>query len=158
MPGDIDLTMMCEDCCQPKPDYDLVCSTPCLLPNRVMVTITSTCPEFNAETGGSYVVYAENDGTPGTLWAVSAFGTGWGVFGHILCGGGDCGGYCYGPFRFDGGTFCSSIFAVAYECCTWSNQYSTGEAQPVVDANLYLYGGMYVLHIEDYGGGDPGCE
>jgi hypothetical protein len=148
---------------QPPPNYDLVCGTPCLLPDRVKVTITSPaggfqCSDFVRDTGGSYVTYAANDGTTNGLWYISASGTGWSVFGYIQCGSGDCGGYCYGPLQFRGGTNCASIFGVAYECCTYQNQYSTGQVQPRVDATLYLYSSMFVLHVQDYGSGDPHCH
>lgn len=144
------------------PLYILRCDAGCpgvLLPNRVRITITGSCPDLPP---GGAVVYATPSAVPGMLWDFDTdpmypFGdVNWRVYGSIRCGGaGDCGGaYCQ-YFAVQGGMYCSSTGAVALACCTFVNQTGTLASCNPFSATTTLYGGVFVLLIEDYGEGPP---
>lgn len=143
------------------PVYDRTCGTtpPCYLPDRVRVTITGTPPELPP---GGVVVYTEPFPPGGIeIWSLvagDAVELGWHIGGTIDCADGIENGTCGGPLRYSGGASGNGVGA-GYGCDLFFNQSTTGTLIPLdVTITLIMGSDSYVLHIEDYGPGDPDCE
>jgi hypothetical protein len=160
----------------PEPPSEVECTLQCrcicenqFLPNRVKVTVTGFCPELPP---GGVEFYAFGDPlftNPQALWYIDQSGEGWALGGFVECSpynGLDCEccdpkpcgptsvRWCQAP-SFRGLSLCASWFPVDYACCTYSNQAAEILSCDPFRARIELYGGMFVLDIEDDSGVCP---